>query len=65
MSVAYGIDVLLSNDPYASLAHEAAKPLSNARMPGKYVVVKFAFYFEICAVLSWFPGVGFKRDAQK
>jgi hypothetical protein len=39
MLVAYGIDVLPSNDPHLSLAYEAVQTLSNAGILGKYLVV--------------------------
>jgi hypothetical protein len=39
MSVVYGIEILPSNDPYVSLAYEAVETLSNAGVPGKYLVV--------------------------
>ncbi|KAF7350121.1 Cytochrome P450 [Mycena venus] len=62
MSVAYGIDVLPSNDPYVSLAYEAVETLSNAGVPGKYLVDSLPI---LKYVPSWFPGAGFKRDAEE
>jgi hypothetical protein len=39
MAVTYGIDVLPSNDPYVTLAHEAVRTFSIAAVPGVYLVV--------------------------
>lgn len=39
MAVTYGIDVLPSNDPYVTLAHEAVRTFSIAAVPGAYLVV--------------------------
>ncbi|KAJ7851374.1 cytochrome P450 [Mycena leptocephala] len=49
MSVAYGIDVQPANDPYVTLAEAAVHSLANAIVPGRFLV--------------WFPGAGFKRQA--
>ncbi|KAJ7705891.1 hypothetical protein B0H14DRAFT_2547878 [Mycena olivaceomarginata] len=62
MLVVYGIDVLPSNDPYLSLAYEAVETLSNAGIPGKYLVDSLPI---LKYVPSWFPGVGFQRDAEE
>ncbi|KAJ7897690.1 hypothetical protein B0H14DRAFT_2430334 [Mycena olivaceomarginata] len=62
MLVAYGIDVLPSNDPYLSLAYEAVQTLSNAGIPGKYLVDSLP---NLKYVPSCFPGVGFQRDAEE
>ncbi|KAJ6574328.1 cytochrome P450 [Mycena capillaripes] len=62
MSVAYGIDVLPSEDPYVSLACEAVKTLSNAGVPGKYLVDSLPI---LKYVPSWLPGASFKRDAKQ
>ncbi|KAJ6571315.1 cytochrome P450 [Mycena capillaripes] len=62
MSVAYGIDVLPSEDPYVSLAYEAVETLSNAGVPGKYLVDSLPI---LKYVPSWFPGASFKRDAEE
>ncbi|KAJ7723509.1 cytochrome P450 [Mycena maculata] len=60
MSIAYGIDVLPANDPYVALANEAVHTLSNAGVPGKYLVDSLPI---LKYVPAWFPGAGFKRDA--
>ncbi len=39
MSVAYGINVLPSDDPYITLAHKAVYTFSIAFVPGLYLVV--------------------------
>jgi hypothetical protein len=39
MAVAYGIDVLPSDDPYVTLAHKAVQTFSIGAVPGVYLVV--------------------------
>ncbi|KAJ7888852.1 cytochrome P450 [Mycena leptocephala] len=58
MSVAYGIDVQPANDPYVTLAEAAVHSLANAIVPGS---LGFNSAVEICP--QWFPGAGFKRQA--
>ncbi|KAJ7889513.1 cytochrome P450 [Mycena olivaceomarginata] len=53
MSIAYGIDVLPSEDPYVSLAYEAVETLSYAGVPGRYLV-------DALPILKYF-----KRDAKE
>ncbi|KAJ7018180.1 cytochrome P450 [Mycena alexandri] len=60
MSVAYGINVLPTNDPYVTLAHEAINTFSLACVPGLYLVDSFPILKHIP---WWFPGAGFKRQA--
>ncbi|KAJ6582748.1 cytochrome P450 [Mycena sp. CBHHK59/15] len=60
MSVAYGIDVLPSDDPYITVAEEAIHTLSVANIPRKYLVDEFPI---LKHVPNWFPGAGFKRQA--
>jgi hypothetical protein len=43
MSVAYGIDVLPSDDPYITLAHKAVYTFSIATVPGLYLVVSSTY----------------------
>ncbi|KAJ6452467.1 cytochrome P450 [Mycena sanguinolenta] len=62
MAIAYGIEVLPSNDPYVKLAHEAVYTLSAAGVPGKYLVDSLPI---LKYVPAWFPGAQFKRDAQE
>ncbi|KAJ7152095.1 cytochrome P450 [Mycena filopes] len=61
MMAAYGIEVLPANDPYVKLAHEAGTSISNAGVPGKYLVDSLPI---LKYVPSWLPGAGFKRDAE-
>ncbi|KAJ7167245.1 cytochrome P450 [Mycena crocata] len=62
VSVAYGIDILPTNDPFISLSEEAGKVIHAAGLPGQFLVdwVPLLKY-----VPDWFPGAGFKRLAQK
>ncbi|KAF7366049.1 Cytochrome P450 [Mycena venus] len=62
MSVAYGIDVLPSDDPYVTLAHEAMRTFSIGIIPGVYLVDTFPLLKHIP---RWFPGAGFKRQAEE
>ncbi|KAJ7116496.1 cytochrome P450 [Mycena epipterygia] len=60
ISIAYGLDVQPSNDPYVNAARAALRAMSLAAVPGKFLVdiippLKF--------VPSWFPGGGFRRKA--
>lgn len=43
MSVAYGINVLPSDDPYITLAHKAVHTFSIASVPGLYLVVSLTY----------------------
>ncbi|KAJ6565505.1 cytochrome P450 [Mycena vulgaris] len=62
MSVTYGIDVLPSDDPYVTLAHKAVRTFSIASVPGVYLVNTFPILKHIP---RWFPGAGFKRQAEE
>ncbi|KAF7368863.1 Cytochrome P450 [Mycena venus] len=62
MSVAYGIDVLPSDDPYITLAHKAVYTFSIAFVPGLYLVDTFPILKHIP---RWLPGAGFKRQAEE
>ncbi|KAJ6569258.1 cytochrome P450 [Mycena capillaripes] len=62
MSAAYGISVLPSNDPYVDLARKAIHAFSVANVPGLYLVDTFPI---LKHVPRWFPGAGFKRNAEK
>ncbi|KAJ7080682.1 cytochrome P450 [Mycena epipterygia] len=62
MSVAYGIKVLPSDDPYVTLAHKAAHTSGIAAVPGAYLVNTIPI---LKHVPSWFPGAGFKRQAKE
>ncbi|KAJ7873153.1 cytochrome P450 [Mycena leptocephala] len=60
MSVAYGIDVEPANDPYVTLADAALHSLGNASVPGRFLVDSIPL---LKYVPQWFPGAGFKRQA--
>ncbi|KAJ7625702.1 cytochrome P450 [Roridomyces roridus] len=62
ISVAYGIDILPSKDPYVKLAQDAVHTWAAALVPGLYLVDTFPI---LKYVPSWFPGAGFKRKAQE
>ncbi|KAJ7769656.1 cytochrome P450 [Mycena maculata] len=60
LSVAYGIDVLPSNDPYVELAENAVDGLVTAIVPGRFLVDSIPL---LKYVPAWFPGAGFQRQA--
>ena len=60
MSVAYGISVKESNDPYILNVEEALKGIAEAGIPGAFLV---DFIPILKYVPDWFPGAGFKRKA--
>ncbi|KAI0822975.1 O-methylsterigmatocystin oxidoreductase [Trametes gibbosa] len=62
MDVVYGIVVAEQNDPYVALAEKAAVIFSNMVIPGQYLVEVLPF---LKHVPSWFPGAGFKRNAER
>ncbi|KAJ6448362.1 cytochrome P450 [Mycena sanguinolenta] len=62
MSIAYGIQVTSSDDPYVGLAVKAVHSFAVATVPGLYLVNTFPI---LKYVPSWFPGAGFKRQAAK
>lgn len=62
MSVAYGITVKESADPYISNAEEALMGLAEAGIPGTFLVDLIP---ALLHVPSWFPGAGFKRKAAR
>ncbi|KAJ6524368.1 cytochrome P450 [Mycena capillaripes] len=62
MSVTYGIDVRSSDDPYIRLAEEAVHTTVVAAVPGAYLVNTFPI---LKHVPRWFPGAGFKRQAEE
>lgn len=59
--MAYGIDVLPSNDPYINLAERALEGMAAAVRPGAFLVETIPL---LRHVPTWFPGAKFKRDAQ-
>jgi len=60
MSVAYGIGVKESDDPYILNAEEALNGLAEAGIPGAFLVDLIP---TLKHVPDWFPGAGFKRKA--
>jgi len=60
LSVAYGITIKDSDDPYISTAETALNGLADAGIPGTYWVDYLPF---LKHVPSWLPGAGFKRKA--
>ncbi|KAJ7790877.1 cytochrome P450 [Mycena leptocephala] len=62
MSIAYGIDVLPMNDPYLKSARESMQGLALGGVPGKYLVDAIP---ALQYIPTWFPGAGFKREAQE
>ncbi|KAK7052980.1 hypothetical protein VNI00_004301 [Paramarasmius palmivorus] len=62
MSIAYGVEVKLHNDPWVSIVEDAAKSVKDAFVPGAFLV---DFFPILKFVPWWFPGAGFKRKARK
>ncbi|KAF8960727.1 cytochrome P450 [Flammula alnicola] len=62
MSIAYGIRVKDSDDPYISNAEEALYGLAEAGIPGTFLV---DFIPLLKYVPEWFPGATFKRKAAR
>ncbi|KAJ7920178.1 cytochrome P450 [Mycena leptocephala] len=62
LSVAYGIDALPVNDPYISLAAKTVKSVSNAAVPGRFLVDSLPI---LKYVPEWFPGAHFKGIARE
>ncbi|KAG6895756.1 hypothetical protein C0993_009238 [Termitomyces sp. T159_Od127] len=61
MSVAYGIDVQPDNDPYIAAAETAMHGMSEATIPGAFLV---EFIPLLKYVPAWMPGADFKRKAR-
>ncbi|KNZ75064.1 O-methylsterigmatocystin oxidoreductase [Termitomyces sp. J132] len=61
MSVTYGIDVLPENDPYIAIAETAMHGMSEATIPGRFLV---DFIPLLKYVPAWMPGVDFQRKAK-
>ena len=60
MKISYGIDVQESDDPYILVAEEAMRGVSEAGVPGAFLVDVFPV---LKYVPSWFPGAGFQKKA--
>lgn len=62
MSIAYGVKVKDSDDPYITNAEEALKGLAEAGIPGTYMV---DFIPLLKYIPGWFPGATFKTKAKR
>ncbi|KAH9476141.1 Cytochrome P450 monooxygenase COX2 [Psilocybe cubensis] len=60
MTVAYGIKVKESGDPYLATGHESLNGLAAAGIPGSFLVDMIP---SLKYIPSWFPGAGFKKKA--
>jgi len=60
MTVAYGITIKNSDDPYISTAEIAVNGFAEAGIPGSFLVDYLPF---LKYIPSWMPGAGFKRKA--
>lgn len=60
LSLTYGIDVALENDPWIELVDKAVDALTRAGIPGSYAIDWLPF---LKYVPAWFPGAAFKRQA--
>ncbi|KAF9466030.1 cytochrome P450 [Collybia nuda] len=60
MDICYGIKVSETNDPYISIAEEALDGITQAGIPGQFLVDLLPI---LKYVPSWMPGAGFKRKA--
>jgi len=60
LSVAYGITIKDSDDPYISIAETALNGFAIAGTPGAFLVDYLPL---LKHVPSWVPGAGFKRKA--
>ncbi|KAJ6527878.1 cytochrome P450 [Mycena vulgaris] len=60
MSIAYGLDVKPSDDPYLNAAHAAIRAISAAGVHGRFLVDNLP---ALKYIPNWFPGAEFKRKA--
>lgn len=60
ITIAYGLDVKPSDDPYIEIAEKGAAAIASAVAPGAFLVDAIPI---LKYVPSWFPGAGFKRKA--
>ncbi|KAF9466021.1 cytochrome P450 [Collybia nuda] len=61
MDVTYGIKISETDDPYISTAEEAVNGISQAAIPGQFIV---DFLPILNYVPSWMPGASFRRKAK-
>ncbi|KAF9458364.1 cytochrome P450 [Collybia nuda] len=62
MDITYGIKVSDSDDPYLTIAEEALHGMSQAGVPGRFLIDVLPI---LKYVPSWMPGAGFKRQAAR
>ena len=62
MKIGYGIAVRETNDPYISVAEEVLDGLTQAGVPGAFLVDLIPI---LKYVPSWFPGAGFQKKAAR
>ncbi|TFK35243.1 cytochrome P450 [Crucibulum laeve] len=62
LSIAYGIDIKPSDDPYISLAEQAIAGVIECSVPGAFLV---DFIPALRYVPEWVPGAGFKTKAKR
>ena len=62
MKIGYGIAVQESDDPYILIAEETMSGISDAGIPGAFLVDMFP---ALKYVPSWFPGAGFQKKAAR
>ncbi|EAU86764.1 cytochrome P450 [Coprinopsis cinerea okayama7 len=60
ITMAYGLDIRPSNDPYIEIAEQALIGLAAGAAPGAFLVDSLPFLKHVPA---WFPGADFKRKA--
>lgn len=60
LSLAYGMEVQLENDPFIAIAEKALAGLVTAAVPGAFLVDTIPI---LKYVPQWFPGADFQRKA--
>ncbi|KZV98145.1 cytochrome P450 [Exidia glandulosa HHB12029] len=62
LSIAYGLDVKPTDDPYIKIGEIANDIVAATTVPGSWLVDALSF---LKYVPAWFPGAGFKRQANE
>lgn len=62
ITIAYGLDIKPSKDPYIEYAEKGVAAIAAAAAPGAFLVDAIPL---LKYVPSWFPGAGFKRKAHE
>ncbi|KAJ7607861.1 cytochrome P450 [Roridomyces roridus] len=62
LGAAYGINVAATGDPYVKLAEEAVASVTEALVPGRFLVDSLPL---LKYIPSWFPGAGFQHFARE